>query len=601
LNNVMPPLRIIPLGGLGEIGKNMMAVEYGDDIVVIDCGVQFPDEDMPGVDLIIPDVSYLVERADRVKAILITHGHEDHIGALPFILPQINVPVYAPRLAHGLISVKLNDRRPTRGAVVEAIEPGIGYQFGDTLRATWFRVCHSIPDAMGIAIETPRGLVVHTGDFKIDHTPVDGRTIDLATLARHGAGGVLLLLSDSTYAEVPGYTQSERVVGEALDRAIADAPGRVMVATFASLISRVQQVVDAAEHAHRKVGIVGRSMEDNVAVATEMGYLKIPPGILQNLSELRQLPPNEVVLLTTGSQGEPTSALVRIANKDHRDISVLEGDTVIISATPIPGNELGVGRTIDNLMRQGATVLYDRISTVHVHGHASQEELKMMLNLVRPRYFVPVHGEYRHLMAHAQLAWDVGVAESGIFVLEDGDVLELSEDGARVEEKVPARRIYVDGANRRDHRSQVFRQRRTLSKDGVVVVVLSTDKESGRVVGEPKAVASGFMEDSETEELFQDLALTLSRTLAGDPGLADQPDRLKSKMRETAREFLASETNRRPIIFWKCDWFPDHLFSLVVRNGRTRWHDPLPKADEPLRHLLEILSKPGPPPPSTAW
>jgi len=545
---VMPPLRIIPLGGLGEIGKNMMAVEYGDDIVVIDCGVQFPDEDMPGVDLIIPDVSYLVERADRVKAILITHGHEDHIGALPFILPQINVPVYAPRLAHGLISVKLNDRRPTRGAVVEAIEPGIGYQFGDTLRATWFRVCHSIPDAMGIAIETPRGLVVHTGDFKIDHTPVDGRTIDLATLARHGAGGVLLLLSDSTYAEVPGYTQSERVVGEALDRAIADAPGRVMVATFASLISRVQQVVDAAEHAHRKVGIVGRSMEDNVAVATEMGYLKIPPGILQNLSELRQLPPNEVVLLTTGSQGEPTSALVRIANKDHRDISVLEGDTVIISATPIPGNELGVGRTIDNLMRQGATVLYDRISTVHVHGHASQEELKMMLNLVRPRYFVPVHGEYRHLMAHAQLAWDVGVAESGIFVLEDGDVLELSEDGARVEEKVPARRIYVDGANRRDHRSQVFRQRRTLSKDGVVVVVLSTDKESGRVVGEPKAVASGFMEDSETEELFQDLALTLSRTLAGDPGLADQPDRLKSKMRETAREFLASETNRRPII-----------------------------------------------------
>ena len=548
MNNVMPPLRIIPLGGLGEIGKNMMAVEYGDDIVVIDCGVQFPDEDMPGVDLIIPDVSYLVERADRVKAILITHGHEDHIGALPFILPQINVPVYAPRLAHGLISVKLNDRRPTRGAVVEAIEPGIGYQFGDTLRATWFRVCHSIPDAMGIAIETPRGLVVHTGDFKIDHTPVDGRTIDLATLARHGAGGVLLLLADSTYAEVPGYTQSERVVGEALDRAIADAPGRVMVATFASLISRVQQVVDAAEHAHRKVGIVGRSMEDNVAVATEMGYLKIPPGILQNLSELRQLPPNEVVLLTTGSQGEPTSALVRIANKDHRDISVLEGDTVIISATPIPGNELGVGRTIDNLMRQGATVLYDRISTVHVHGHASQEELKMMLNLVRPRYFVPVHGEYRHLMAHAQLAWDVGVAESGIFVLEDGDVLELSEDGARVEEKVPARRIYVDGANRRDHRSQVFRQRRTLSKDGVVVVVLSTDKESGRVVGEPKAVASGFMEDSETEELFQDLALTLSRTLAGDPGLADQPDRLKSKMRETAREFLASETNRRPII-----------------------------------------------------
>ena len=526
----------------------MMAIEYGDDIVVVDCGVQFPEGDMPGVDLIIPDVSYLVERADKVRAILITHGHEDHIGALPFILPQVNAPVYAPRLAHGLISVKLNERRPTRGAVLEAIEPGIGYQFGDSLRATWFRVCHSIPDAMGIAIETPRGLVVHTGDFKIDHTPVDGRTMDLATLARFGSGGVLLLCSDSTYAEMPGYTASERVVGEALDRAIADAPGRVMVATFASLIARMQQVVDAAEHSGRKVGLVGRSMEANVAVSMEMGYLKMPPGMLQPLSELRQLPPNEVVLLTTGSQGEPTSALVRIANKDHRDVSVLEGDTVIISATPIPGNELGVGRTIDNLMRQGATVLYDRISTVHVHGHASQEELKLVLNLVRPKYFVPVHGEYRHLMAHAQLAWDVGVAESGIFVLEDGDVLELSEDGARVEEKVSARRIFIDGLNRRDHRSQVFRQRRTLSKDGVVVVVVSVDKELGRLVGDPMAVASGFMEDSETEELFQDLSLALGRTLAGEPGLTDQPDRLKSKLRETARDFLSNETNRRPMI-----------------------------------------------------
>ena len=541
-------MRIIPLGGLGEIGKNMMAVEYGDDIVVVDCGVQFPEGDMPGVDLIVPDVSYLVERADKVRAILITHGHEDHIGALPFVLPQVNAPVYAPRLAHGLISVKLNERRPTRGAVLEAIEPGIGYQFGDNLRATWFRVCHSIPDAMGIAIETPRGLVVHTGDFKIDHTPVDGRTMDLATLARYGSGGVLLLCSDSTYAEMPGYTTSERVVGEALDRAIADAPGRVMIATFASLIARMQQVVDAAEHSGRKVGLVGRSMESNVAVSMEMGYLKMPPGMLQPLSELRQLPPNEVVLLTTGSQGEPTSALVRIANKDHRDISVIEGDTVIISATPIPGNELGVGRTIDNLMRQGATVLYDRISTVHVHGHASQEELKLVLNLVRPRYFVPVHGEYRHLMAHAQLAWDVGVAESGIFVLEDGDVLELSDDGARVEEKVSARRIFIDGLNRRDHRSQVFRQRRSLSKDGVVVVVVSTDKESGRLVGDPKAVASGFMEDSETEELFQDLSLALGRTLEGESGLAEQPDRLKSKLRETARAFLSNETNRRPII-----------------------------------------------------
>ena len=542
------PLRIIPIGGLGEIGKNMLAVEYGDDIVIVDCGVQFPDEDMLGVDLIIPDISYLLERAERIKAILITHGHEDHIGALPFILPQLKVPVYAPGLAHGLISVKLKERRATRDATLEMIEPGIAYQFGDHLRVTWFRVCHSIPDAMGLAIETPQGVIIHTGDFKIDHTPVDGRTMDLASLARYGSQGVLLMLSDSTYAEMPGYTPSERVVGEALDRAIGEAPGRVMVATFASLISRIQQVVDAAERSNRKVSIVGRSMVDNINVATEMGYLNLPPGIMISLNEARRLPPDEVVLLTTGSQGEPTSALVRIANRDHRDVKVMSGDTIIISATPIPGNELHVSRTIDNLLRQGATVLYDRIATVHVHGHASQEELKLVLSLVRPRYFVPVHGEYRHLVAHAQLAWDLGVADSGIFVLEDGDVLELSEETAEVVEKVSSGPIYIDGLSTRDHRSQVLSQRRALSKDGVVVVVLSTDKQTGRPVGNPEAVASGFMDASETKTLFQELATALSESLNSDLDLAGQPELMKSKLRETAREFLSKETNRRPMI-----------------------------------------------------
>ena len=542
------PLRIIPIGGLGEIGKNMLAVEYGDDIVIVDCGVQFPAEDMLGVDLIIPDISYLLERAERIKAILITHGHEDHIGALPFILPQLKVPVYAPGLAHGLISVKLKERRATRDATLEMIEPGIPYQFGDHLRVTWFRVCHSIPDAMGLAIETPQGVIIHTGDFKIDHTPVDGRTMDLASLARYGSQGVLLMLSDSTYAEMPGYTPSERVVGEALDRAIGEAPGRVMVATFASLISRIQQVVDAAQRWNRKVSIVGRSMVDNINVATEMGYLKLPPGIMISLNEARRLPPDEVVLLTTGSQGEPTSALVRIANRDHREIKVMAGDTVIISATPIPGNELHVSRTIDNLLRQGATVLYDRIATVHVHGHASQEELKLVLNLVRPRYFVPVHGEYRHLMAHAQLAWDLGVADSGIFVLEDGDVLELSEETAQVVEKVSSGPIYIDGLSTRDHRSQVLSQRRALSKDGVVVVVQSTDKQTGRPVGNPETVASGFMDASETKTVFQELAAVLSEALDGDLDLAGQPELMKSKLRETAREFISKETNRRPMI-----------------------------------------------------
>ncbi len=542
------PLRVIPLGGLGEIGKNMLALEYDDEIVIVDCGVQFPEEDMLGVDLIIPDISYLVERADRVKAILITHGHEDHIGALPFVLPRLNVPVYAPRLAHGLLSVKVRQRRVVRDATLEVIEPGIGYQIGKHFKATWFRVCHSIPDAMGIAIETPHGVVIHTGDFKIDHTPVDGQTIDLASLARYGSSGVLLLLSDSTYAEMAGYTPSERVVGEALDGAIREAPGRVMVATFASLISRVQQVIDAAVKYGRNVGIVGRSMVDNVNVAMDMGYLSVPPRTLLPLGEIRHLPADQVVLLTTGSQGEPTSALVRIANRDHRDVHVLKGDTVIISATPIPGNELGVSRTIDNLLRQGANVLYDRIATVHVHGHASQEELKMVLNLVRPRYFVPVHGEYRHLMAHAQLAWDLGVAKSGIFVLEDGDVLQLSSDEAAVSEKIPVGPIYIDGLSTRDQRSQVLSQRRVLSKDGVVVVVVSTDKYTGQPVGLPKAVASGFMESTETEHLFEELASTLSKVLAESDDPPGQTELLKTKLRETAREFLSSQTRRRPMI-----------------------------------------------------
>ena len=541
-------LRVIPLGGLGEIGKNMMALEYGDDIIVIDCGVQFPQEGMLGVDLIIPDVSYLVQRADKVRAILITHGHEDHIGALPFILPQLPAPVFAPRLAHGLIAAKLKERRGTRDFRVEAIDPGVPYQFGTNFSANWFRVCHSIPDAMGIAIDTPLGTVIHTGDFKIDHTPVDGRTIDLAALASRGTDGVLLLLSDSTYAEVPGYTPSEQIVGEALERAIGEADGRVMVATFASLVSRAQQVIDAAHRHGRKVTLVGRSMVDTVNVASELGYLTLPPNILVAMSESRKLPPEQVVLLTTGSQGEPTSALVRIANKEHREVSIIPGDTVVISATPIPGNELPVSRTIDNLLRQGAKVLYDRVATVHVHGHASQEELKLVLSLVRPRYFVPVHGEYRHLAAHAQLAWDLGVAKDGIFLLEDGDVLELTDDTVRSDEHITAGPIYVDGLSTRDHQSQVFRQRRSLSHDGVVVVVVTLDRETGQPVDTPTTVASGFMEDSETGQLFLDLGAVVSEKLTGNGLVTEGWDELKTKVRETARGFIANETRRSPMI-----------------------------------------------------
>ena len=541
-------LRVIPLGGLGEIGKNMMALEYADDIIIVDCGVQFPEEGMLGVDLIIPDVSYLVERADRVRGILITHGHEDHIGALPFILPQLPTDVFAPRLAHGMISAKLKERRATRGFTSTPIDPGVPYQFGQHFAARWFRVCHSIPDAMGIAISTPLGTVIHTGDFKIDHTPVDGRTIDLTVLAKYGDEGVLLLLSDSTYAEVPGYTPSEQVVGEALDRAIGEAPGRVMVATFASLVSRVQQVVDAAERHGRKVSIVGRSMVDNVNVASDLGYLRLPPGILLPMHATRNLPPEQVVLLTTGSQGEPTSALVRIANEGHRDVKMMPGDTVVISATPIPGNELPVSRTIDNLLRQGARVLYDRIATVHVHGHASQEELKLVLSLVKPRYFVPVHGEFRHLTAHAQIAWDMGVGKDGIFVLEDGDVLELSREGAETVERINTGPIYLDGISRRDTQSPVLSQRRSLSKDGVVVVVVTISQDSRAPTAQPLTVASGFMEEGETGQLFQELGEHLVTELSANGGPPPNNDELKRKVRETARSFIANATRRSPMI-----------------------------------------------------
>jgi len=544
-------LRVIPLGGLGEIGKNMMAFEYEDDIVIVDCGVQFPEEGMFGVDLIIPDVSYLMERLDKVRAILITHGHEDHIGALPFILPKLQCPVFAPRLAHGLITAKLKERRAARDSVVNPIDPGVVHQIGEAFEVSWFRVCHSIPDAMGIAIGTPLGTIIHTGDFKIDHTPVDGRIFDLPSLAHYGDDGVLLLCSDSTYAEVPGYTTSERVVGEALDRAIGEADGRVLVATFASLVSRVQQVVDAADKHGRKVSIVGRSMVDTVKVATELGYLKVPDGTLVPLGETRKLPPEKVVLMTTGSQGEPTSALVRIAKQEHRDVNIMSGDTVIISATPIPGNELPVSHTIDNLLRQGAKVLYDRIATVHVHGHASQEELKLVLRLVRPKYFVPVHGEFRHLTAHAQLAWDLDVAKDGIFVMEDGDVLELSEDGSRMEDHVSAGPIFVDGLTTRDLQSPVLGERRSLSKDGVVVVVVTTDKQNGKLVGEPAAVASGFLDESETGNLFEELSVALAQELTSNwSGGKENSENggLKAKVRETARSFIAGSVRRSPMI-----------------------------------------------------
>ena len=540
-------LRIIPLGGLGEIGKNMMALEFEDDIIVIDAGIMFPEERMLGVDLLLPDITYLVARKERVRGIVITHGHEDHTGALPYVLRQLNVPVYAPRLASGLIQVKLREHKLLHQVQLHEVGSGDQVNLG-SFQVEFFRVCHSIPDSMGLAIRTPIGMVVHSGDFKFDHTPVDGRPSDLGKLARLGDEGVLLLLSDSTYAELEGYTPSEQVVGETLDRVLGESPGRVIVATFASLISRVQQVIQAAARHNRKVAPVGRSMVENVQMALQMGYLQAPPGVLVSLGELRSLPSEEVALVTTGAQGEPTSALVRIANRDHPRIRVIPGDTIVISATAIPGNETLVSKTIDNLFRQGANVLYDKLERVHVHGHASREELKLMLNLTRPRNFVPIHGHYRHLTLHAALAVTMGVPSQNTFVLQDGDVLQLTAEGGEVVEQLPLGSVYLDGLGLLDTTSLVLQDRKLLSKDGIVVVVLAVDKKTGQVVGRPDVVPLGFSEGEGLEELLEQSRNLVVQLV--DHGAAQHAGRefIHSRVKETLSRFYFEQTRRRPLV-----------------------------------------------------
>ena len=541
------PLKLIPLGGLGEIGKNMMALEWGDDIIVVDCGIFFPGEDAPGVDIAIPNISYLLKHRSKVRAILITHGHEDHTGALPFVLPQLNVPVYAPRLALGLIRVKLRDYRLLDGADLRLIEEGKRFRVGP-FEIEGFRVSHSIPDAFGLAIRTPAGLVVHTGDFKIDYTPVDGTTTDLRALGRFGEEGVLALLSDSTYAEMEGFTPSEQVVGDSLMQAIGEAPARVLVATFASLISRIQLVLDAAAAHGRKVAVAGRRMVDNVAMASEMGYIKQPPGTLVSLHRANRLPPEQVVLITTGSQGEPSSALVRIARDDHRQIRILPNDTVIISASAIPGNEKVVNRTINNLVRKGARVLYDRIATVHVHGHAAREELKAVLTLTKPRYFVPIHGEFKGLAAHAALAKQMGVKEDNVFLMQDGEVLEFSESGGRRLKRVVAGNVYLDGVNLIDADSSLLEERRTLANDGVVIIVLSLDSHTGVPVEEPEIVSSGFTEDAARDEVFNRLAAEVFDSLDRRASYPIDVGYVNQNVKKIAHRLLYKDMGRRPMI-----------------------------------------------------
>jgi len=475
-------VKIIPLGGLGEIGKNMMVIEYENDIIIIDSGLMFPEEEMLGIDLVIPDISYIIERKDKVRGIIITHGHEDHIGALPYVLPQLeNVPVYSSKLTNGLIRVKLKERKTREGVNLKILPFGKEVQLGK-FRVELFPVCHSIPDASGIIIRTPEGTIIHSGDFKIDHTPVSGKPTDLSRIAQLGAQGVLLLLSDSTYAELPGYTPSEQTVGESLEHFIAAAEGRVIVTTFSSLISRIQQVIDAAAKHGRRVFVVGRSMTETVRISVELGYLNAPENILGRIEDIRGLPANKIVIITTGSQGEPTSALVRMANRDHKHVHIQRGDTIIISATPIPGNESLVNRTVDSLFKQGAHVIYSKLGQVHVHGHASQEELKLILSLAKPKFFAPVHGEFRHLSVHGQLAESVGIPHENIFVMEDGDVLEMNATTAKINGKVNTGHVYVDGLSVGDIGGVVLRTRKMLSRDGIVVAIVALNKQTGTLL-----------------------------------------------------------------------------------------------------------------------
>src|SRR5918996_1939339 len=544
----MESLRIIPLGGLGEFGLNMMLLEYGDAAIAIDCGLMFPGADLLGIDLVVPDVSYLLEKKDKLKAIVLTHAHEDHVGALPYLLDQLSVPIFGTRLTLGLINNKL--REHDLDDVVDAREVTAGRPWKIApFEIEGIRVTHSLIDCLAFAIETPIGTVIHTGDFKIDNTPMEGEMFDFQRFAAYGEKGVLLLLSDSTNVERPGYTPSEREVGTNLEQIFQASTGRVLVSTFSSSIPRIQQVVDISERCGRRTVLSGRSMIRNSQVASELGYLRLPRNFMTENERWRDLPSDRLTFLTTGSQGEPLSVLHRVALDDHKSIKMEKGDTVILSSKFIPGNEKSIGNLINHLYRRGAEVHYEKVSEIHVSGHASQEELKTMLQLTRPRYFVPIHGEYRHLVRHRKLAQDVGLPEDHCFILEDGDVLEITAASAKKAQSIPAGRVFIDGKGVGDVGDVVIRDRRHLSEDGMVLAVMAIHQQSGEVVAGPDLISRGFMRDEEGEEILEQARRVVLDTLTGiNRETRTDPAELQEEVRKSLRRYFRKKLERRPVV-----------------------------------------------------
>lgn len=540
-------LQIIPLGGLGEIGKNMTVIRCGDEMIIIDSGLMFPENEMLGVDLVIPDITYVLENEQCLKAIILTHGHEDHIGALPYILKKLSVPVYGTKLTLGILEGRLKENGVDSGNL-RAVTPGEIVMLG-CFSVGFIRVNHSIPDSIALSIKTPVGMVVHTGDFKFDYTPVDGKMTDFRRLADLGTKGVLVMLADSTNSEKEGHTPSEKTVGLAFNREFQNAPGRIIVATFSSNVHRIQQVIDTAVKYRRRVAILGRSMVNVVNISLELGYIHAPEGVIIDIEEIVNYPANRVVIITTGSQGEPMSALTRMAMSDHRQVDIVQGDTVIISATPIPGNEKVVAKTIDNLLRLGANVIYSRSDGIHVSGHASREELKLMHNLIKPKFFIPVHGELHHLFAHAKLAEELGMARDHILVGENGYVFEFTRERGKVVGRINWGVVMVDGLGVGDVGNIVLRDRRQLSQDGILIVVVTMNRETNRIVAGPDIVSRGFVYVRESEELMDEAKARVMQALrrCAEEKISDWST-MKIQVKDALAQFLFDQTRRRPMI-----------------------------------------------------